>query len=311
MTSVSPGTSDPSIRRPVSIANRPKTTKKSADDDADDQHLDRLADEQDQADVDPLRARQRRSVAPPRRSSGASRAARAPAGRRDPRSDEEADRADVGERRSASRTSATSPGREREQGEDREQRDRVREQAERRAQLAGEPAEHPAQDRQQAVDEDRVDQRQQERGWRRSSSPRCRVGRRRSAAAAPAGSRTRRARSCRGGCGIARAGRPRRTLMIAIAASMRASAPAIASRFCHQLQSSLPAPSSSPTKTRPSSGAARLKTSVEAEKPSTNSGSPARRKRRSYSASCSACPRARHSARFPRPCRAGRDGGHR
>ena len=82
-------------------------------------------------------------------------------------------------------------------------------------------------------------------------------------------------------CGIARAGRPWIMFTAAIAAHTNATAPAIASRFCHHVQSSFPAPSSSPTKTSPSSGAARVKTSVDAEKPSTNIGNPARRNWRS------------------------------
>ncbi len=195
--------------------------------------------------------------------------------------DEEADRAGVGEVAQRGEDVPHLLGREREQREDRQQRHRLRQQPERGAQLAGEPREHPAQDRQQPEDEDRVDQRQDQRGWRRPWSRRCRAGRRRSAAAAPAGSRRRRARSCRGGWGSRAPGRPWATLMTAIPASTTATPPSTASTFCHQVQSSWPAPSSSPRKTSPSSGAARLKTSVEAEKPSTNSGRPARRNCRS------------------------------
>ena len=98
--------------------------------------------------------------------------------------------------------------------------------------------------------------------------------------------------------GIARAGRPRATLVATKAARITASAPAIASRFCHHVQSSWPAPSSSAAKTTPSSGAARLKTSVEAENPSTNIGSPARRNWRSYPAAWSEPVTGADSARF-------------
>ena len=126
-----------------------------------------------------------------------------------PRSDEEADRAEVGERRC--RVAEDLPhllAREREQGEDRQQRDGVGEQPERGAQLAREPREDPAQDRQQPVDEDRVDQRQEQqvgadrgRGAAHLAAEDQRQERRQDA-------RRPRARSCRSRCGIARAGRP-------------------------------------------------------------------------------------------------------
>ena len=204
-------------------------------------------------------------------------------GRREPRSDEEADHRRRRRSRSASpkmshissvvnesrakiassgTAFASSPSEERElAGEPR------------RAPSAGSPAARRRRPRRSAP---------AAAGWRRSWSRRCRAGRRRSAAAAPAGRRSRRARSCRAGCGIARAGRPWSTLTTAMRGEQeRERRRAIASRFCHQVQSSWPAPSSSARKTSPSSGAARLKTSVEAEKPSTNSGRPARRNCRS------------------------------
>jgi len=81
--------------------------------------------------------------------------------------------------------------------------------------------------------------------------------------------------------GIARIGRPWATLRTAIPASRMTRPPITASTFRHHVQSRSPAPSISPMNTRPSRGAARLKTSVAAEKSSTNIGSPVRRKRRS------------------------------
>ena len=82
--------------------------------------------------------------------------------------------------------------------------------------------------------------------------------------------------------GIARAGRPWATLSSGDRAEQEGRRRRRArAAFCHQVQSSWPAPRSSATKTSPSNGAARLKTSVEAENPSTNIGNPARRNCRS------------------------------
>ncbi len=172
-------------------------------------------------------------------------------------------------------------GREREQGEDREQRNGAGDQLERAARAgsrggrgpsAGSPPGRGRGPRRSAPGRP---------GWRRRSRARFATGRRRSAATPPGRARTGPARPSRPSGGpTASAGRARRWRARPRAAGSRARrAPPRCCRRATIRGSS--AFSICATKTIASTGTARLKTFVEARKSSMKSGRPARRKRRS------------------------------
>ena len=173
-------------------------------------------------------------------------------------------------------------GREREQGEDRQQRHRLGEQAERGGELAREPRRAPSAGSPAGR-------------RRRPRRSRARIARLAAivTAALPSwppkisGSSAGRTTNA-GELGLAEpardraaAGGPGATLIAAIPASRTRGRRAPRAGSATRSSRAARRRAARAKKIRPSSGAARLKTSVEAEKPSTNSGSPARRNWRS------------------------------
>ncbi len=218
----------------------PKTTKKAPIVRLTISTCTRLADEQHEADVDP--AARGSAAGRPALASRSSRARLARHPHEQEGGAEDDEEADHRRRRRRSLMLAEDVphllGGEREQGEDRQQRHRLRQQAERRGELAREPRERPS------AGSPAGRRRRPRRSARGSAgSPRswprnCRADRRRSAAAAPAGATNAASSVLPMRSGIALGGQPKATLITAIATSMKAIPPMTASTFCHQLQSS-------------------------------------------------------------------------